>query len=174
MEIAWTNCIYRIVFAFQRRFLQDITAIGVIRLVFWQRWMLLVIGFFIWWQRWGIYLHFHCLACQLVAWQKKERWSNLWCLFLFLLFIPFFSYIVLQLFLKYFVSTFSNFLGVPVFCQTLLNGYFQCVANAQKKLCENLCWGRQHILFCFCFLGKSILHHVLFWFFKTWYSACNA
>ena len=39
--------------------------------------------------------------------------------------------IVLQSFLKYFVSTFSNFLGVAVFWRTLLNGYCQ----SYQKIC---------------------------------------
>ena len=69
---------------------------------------------------------------------------------------------VIQLFFKDSVSTFLNFLRAPVyFGNTLLNGCFQDVANAQAK---NVVWKfalRKATYFCFCFLGKSILHHII-------------
>ena len=53
-------------------FSEDITAIGVIRLVFWQRLLLLVIGLFIGWRRGGITSTFIAL---LSSWLRDRRRS---------------------------------------------------------------------------------------------------
>ena len=62
---------------------------------------------------------------------------------------------VIQLLSKDFVSTFSNFLGVPVYLgHTLLNGCFKDVANAQAK---NVVWKfvlRKATYFCLSLFVK--------------------
>ena len=62
---------------------------------------------------------------------------------------------VIQLFFKDFVSTFLNFLRVPVYLgHTLLYGCFQDVANKQDK---NVAWKfvlRKATYFCLLFFGK--------------------
>ena len=81
--------------------------------------------------------------------------------------------IISQLFFKYFVSIFSNFLGVAVFKRALLNGYFQCVANAQnKKDVWKFVLRKGAYFVLFLFLGET--HIAPRFIFKTSYSAFNA
>ena len=87
---------------------------------------------------------------------EKCLWGSL---FLFLVMLQgnklllYWKDIVLQLFFKFFMSIFSNFLGVPVFWHTLLNGYFQCVANAQAM---KVVWKfvLRKAVYCFVFWGN--------------------
>ena len=70
--------------------------------------------------------------------------------------------IILKSFFKYFVSTFSNFLGVAVFWRTILNGYCQsyqkiCVKEGNIFNFVFVFWGNPFCtMFYFGFLKLSI------------------
>ena len=71
--------------------------------------------------------------------------------------------VIFQVFCEYIF----NLLGVVVFWRTLLNGYFQSVADAQtKKVVWKSVLRKVAYFVLFLFFGKSILHYVSFWFLK--------